>query len=104
MMAYFCIRGALTKKKLEIFFATEVRQFIHQSKALVKLIINMLFSKMFIGISGPKKPKIRVKNTYLLNYVLKNQVLGLKFVKSDRFSSKKKLNIISLFIFFKMSY
>jgi hypothetical protein len=60
----------------------------------------MLFSKMFIMISGSKKPKT-VKNTRLLN-VLKNRILGLKLEKSDRFLTIKKLNIILLFIFFKI--
>ena len=61
-MANFCIRGDPYQKKHEIIFAIEVLQFIYQSKALVELIRNMLFSKMFTLISALKKPKNSVKN------------------------------------------
>ena len=60
-MANFCIRGDPNQKKHEIFFAIEVLQFIYQSKALVELIRNMLFLKMFSVISDLKKPKNSVK-------------------------------------------
>jgi hypothetical protein len=43
------------------FFFIQILQFKHQSKALVEFIRNMLFLKIFISISGLKKPINRVK-------------------------------------------
>jgi hypothetical protein len=47
--------------KIDKIFFIQILQFILQSKALVEFILNILFSEIFISISGPKKPINSVK-------------------------------------------
>jgi hypothetical protein len=56
-----CIERGDPYKKPPKFFLNQVWLFTHQSKALVELIWNILFSKLLTLISGLKKPKNIVK-------------------------------------------
>jgi hypothetical protein len=47
------------------FFLNQIRQFIHQSKALVEYSRNMLLRNFFWVIFGLKKPKNSVKIRYI---------------------------------------
>ena len=84
ILTFFLVRVSPVGLNAPNFFLNKIWQFIHQSKALIELMRNILFPNIFWVIFGLKNPKNSVKIS-LFKDVLKNQVLGPKTVKINCF-------------------